>query len=209
VQSILVNGIEYRFFDHIYAASRCGKFLRYLKPHKPTSHPLGYLMLGRRRLAHRVVAICWLETRGGAKLVHHINHDKTDNRADNLMWVTPKEHMGDHHQDIPRGRNMSPEGKQRLRNLRLGSKTSEATKQKQREASLRIGSRPPPRPVGTKVSDAAKSRMSENSHNARGCVVNGVAYASFTKAGLALGEKRHTLRKRCFSQNFPNYRLSE
>lgn len=155
-----------------------------------------------------MVAMCWLEPREGATVVHHINHNKSDNRADNLMWLSQREHMADHHNGSSRGHSMSEQGKQRLRELRLGSKTSEATKQKQREAALRLGQRPPPRPVGTKLGPEAIARMRENSPNARACEIDGVAYASFNEAGKALGIKPHTLRKRCLSKGFPSYQLA-
>ena len=104
---------------------------------------------------------------------------------------------------------MTEEGKQRLRTLRLGTKASEETKQKQREASLRLGCKPPQRPVGTKMSDESRTRMSENSPNAQSCIVDGVSYASFNEAGKALGLKPHTLRKRCLSQGFPSFQLGK
>ena len=202
------GGIEYRFFDHIYAVSRCGKLLRKLEPYTPTHHPSGYVQAGKR-LVHRMVAACWIDRPDGANHVHHINHIKTDNRAENLEWVSAKTHMGERHEGISRGHSMSEMGKQRLRALRLGSKTSEATKQKQREASLRIGLKPPPRAKGSKVNELSIQRMRENSPNAVACEIEGVRYASFNEAGRALGAKPHTLRKRCLSPNFPSYRLGE
>lgn len=102
---------------------------------------------------------------------------------------------------------MSEAGRQRLRELRLGSKTSDATKEKQRIASLRVGSKPPPRLVGTKCTEEAIAKMRENSPNAMQCEVNGILYRSFSEAGRALGEKPHSLRKRCLSENFPSYRI--
>ena len=205
--STTFGGTEYRFFSHIYAVSACGMFLRKLAPYSPTLRPDGYLSVGGKRLAHRMVAALWCDRPEGAKHVHHINHDKQDNRAENLMWLTPGEHMRDHHPGGSRGHKMSEDGKARLRALRLGSKTSEATKQKQREASLRLGCRPPPRPKGTKMDDASRLKMSLNSPNARGCTVFGVVYGSFSIAGRALGQKPHTLRKRCLSDNFPDYKV--
>lgn len=104
---------------------------------------------------------------------------------------------------------MSEAGKQKLRELRLGSVTSEATKQKQREASLRLGCKPPPRPVGSKCSPEAIAKMRENSPRNTQCEVFGVVYASFSDAGRALGVKPHTLRQRCLSENFPDYKIRQ
>lgn len=202
----IIDGIEYRFYDHLYAVSRCGKVLRNMQPAMPIKRPDGYLSVGRRRLAHRMVAAVWLDKSDGANHVHHINHDKQDNRADNLEWLTPKLHHLKHPNHY-KGHSMSEAGKQRLRTLRLGSKTSDATKQKQREATVRNGRFPPPRPIGYKHSQESIEKMQLNGNNKVSCEILGIAYGSFSEAGRALGEKPHTLRKRCLSKNFPDHKL--
>jgi len=209
MQSVIFEGVEYRLYDHLYAVSRDGAVLRNLQPARLGKYPQGYLAAPRGRLVHRMVATCWCERPEGANHVHHINENKTDNRAENLEWMSQRDHNRERHFGVSRGHTMSEEGRARLRMLRLGSKTREATKQKQREASLRNGSRPPPRTRGSKVSALALQRMRENSPNAVACDIDGIRYASFNAAGKALGEKPHTLRKRCLSKNFPSYRLGE
>lgn len=206
MQSIKVEGTVYRFFDHLYAVSRSGKVLRKLVPYQPVLRPDGYIGIGKQKLLHRVVAMCWCDKPELANHVHHKNHNKADNRASNLEWITPQEHISSHHADSSRGHTMSEAGKQRLRELRLGSVSSEETKQKQREASIRLGSKPPMRPVGTKCSPEAIEQMRLNSPNAMQCEIFGITYLSFSEAGRALGEKPHTLRKRCLSKNFPDYK---
>lgn len=203
--NITIDGIVYRFFDHLYAVSRCGKVIRNLRPYTPTMRADGYVGIGRRRLMHRVVATCWCERPEGANHVHHKNHNKADNRASNLEWVTPKHHLGELHGG--RTYSMSDATKQKLREARSGSITSEATKAKQRAAAIRLGQRPPPRLVGTKCSPEAVAKMRDNSPNAMQCEVFGILYRSFSEAGRALGEKPHSLRKRCLSDNFPDYRI--
>lgn len=204
---ILHDGIEYRPFDHLYAVSKCGKVLhlKRFEEAKRNYRRDGYIEIGRQRLLHRMVATVWVERPEGARHVHHKNHDKRDNRASNLEWLAPKAHIDKHPEH---GRAPMPEsGRQKLRDYRLGRKTSEETKQKQREASLRLGIRPPAPIPGYKHSETALTRMRENSPNARGCEIDGVSYPSFNEAGRALGMKPHTLRKRCLSASFGTYRL--
>jgi len=207
MKSITIDGVTFRFFDHLYAVSKTGKVLRKLEPYAPIPAPHGYVYVGRQRLLHRMVATCWCDKPTGANHVHHKNHNKQDNRASNLEWVTPKQHMNDFHAGVSKGHSMSDAGKQKLRSLRLGSVTSEATKQKQREASIRLGCKPPPRQVGTKCSPEAIAKMRDRSPNAMQCEIFGITYASFSEAARALGEKPHSLRKRCLSKNFHDYKI--
>jgi hypothetical protein len=155
-----------------------------------------------------MVATCWCERPERATHVHHINHDKSDNRADNLEWVSPREHMAEKHEGAnSRGHTMSEEGKARLRAIRLGSQTSEETKAKQREAMLRQGIKPPPRQAGAVMDDDFKEKCRQNHGKNTACEVDGVVYRSFSEAARQRGEFKLTVRKRCLSINFPNYRI--
>lgn len=207
MQSTTLNGIEYRFYDHLYAVSRDGHILRKLEPFTPRMRQDGYLAAGRNRLVHRMVATCWVLGEPDKTSVHHKDGDKTNNHADNLEWVSPKKHMTDHHPDVVDrfARYERTEAhKQRLRELRIGAKTSEETKAKQREANLRLGIRPPVQ-YGRKMSESNKDRLREA--NQQPCEVDGIQYSSFKAAGEARGERPLTLRKRCLSPNFSNYRV--
>lgn len=202
--SATVDGIEYRFFDHLYAVSRCGKVLRKLQPYTPTVHNMGYLVLGRQRLMHRVVAACWLEGFDPLKQVHHINGDKTDNRAENLECLTPKEHFADRHAETNGRHSVSAETREKIRQARLGSVTSEETKAKQRAALL---GRKRPYIKRAAHSDESKQARSLTHHRNTRCSVFGVEYRSFAEAALATGIHRFTVRKRCLSENFPDFKI--
>ena len=202
--SIQVDGIKYRFFDHLYAVSRCGKALRKLQPYTPTIHNMGYLVLGRQRLMHRVVAACWLESFDPKKQVHHINGDKTDNRAENLECLTAQEHHGGRHADSHGHYIRTPETREKIRQARLGRVTSEETKAKQRAALL---GRKRPYIKRAAHSDESKQARSLTHHRNTKCSVFGVEYRSFAEAAKATGIHRFTVRKRCLSENFPDFRV--
>ena len=204
MHSIIADGIEYRFFDHIYAVSRCGKVLRKLQPYTPNKHNGGYLCLGRQRLMHRVVAACWLESFNPAKQVHHINGDKTDNRVENLECLTAKEHMGDRHAGLSGRYIRTPETREKIRQARLGTVTSDETKAKQRAALL--GRK---RPYFKRAPHTEESREQRSLTHVRNtaCSIDGVEYRSFAAAAKATGIHRFTVRKRCLSENFPNYKI--
>jgi hypothetical protein len=50
---------------------------------------------------HRIISITFIPNPENKKTVNHKNHDKTDNRVENLEWFTQKE-QNDHRRSIPK-----------------------------------------------------------------------------------------------------------
>ena len=178
--SIQIDGTEYRFFDHLYAVSRCGKILRNFSPYTPSIRNDGYLGIGRQRLMHRVVAICWIENPTNAKNVHHKNGDKSDNRADNLEWITQKEHA--FHHDKWGKYERTPESIAKFIASRTGVKDSAES-------------------AAVKRANLNKVRPSTV------CKFQGITYPSVASAARAAGVGGPTFRVRALSKNFPEYEI--
>lgn len=180
--SFTFENIEYRMFDHLYAVSRCGKVLRQFKPYAPTKRNDGYLSLGRQRLMHRVVATCWVKNPTNATWVHHIDENKANNHADNLVWTTPHKHITEHHKGFSGNYIRTEEIRRKIAIGRAGFKDTEATRLKKAEILAAV---------------CPKTQ----------CKFQGVTYPSVAAGGRAAGIHPTTFRQRCGSKNFPDYEL--
>jgi len=177
------EGLEYRVFDALYAVSRDGKVLRKFKPYKPAMRTDGYLKCGGYgRLLHRMIAILWVNNPDGGKVVHHINGNKTDNRADNLEWLSQSEHAKSHCPNDFGNYVRSETTRQKLRLFRTGFKDMPEIAARKRAI---LDANCPKRP----------------------CEIDGVFYRSIRQASIILNIHISTVRQRCLSKHFPNYKL--
>ena len=71
-----------------------------------------------KKLVHRMVAMCYLDNPLNLPEVNHKNKIKTDNRVENLEWVSREQNMSHRNQDLEIQQKMKENGK-RLAELNL------------------------------------------------------------------------------------------
>ena len=92
------TGIPVKGYENLYEVSNLGRVSNYRKVLKTYTLNSGYLAMklvkdgGRKSvLLHRLVAEHFIPNPENKLEVNHINGDKTDNRVENLEWVTSSE----------------------------------------------------------------------------------------------------------------------
>lgn len=90
---------------------------------------------GKKRLfrVHRLVAIMFIPNTYNKPHIDHINCDPSDNRTENLRWVTPTENMNNpltlkHNSESHMGKLLSEKAKQKMSKSRGGGNNPRAKK---------------------------------------------------------------------------------
>lgn len=101
---------------------------------KPRPNKYGYLTVclkknskGKTFPIHKLVALAFIENVSGKTCIDHINGNRTDNRVENLRWVTIKENQN------------NPITKKRLSECKIGAKHHFYGKRLSKEHSQKIG----------------------------------------------------------------------
>ena len=92
---VSVRGEIFKRYPKSRTAGERNDYYEYVQPNTSGS---GYLQVGvpKRKdivLVHRIVAETFIDNPRGCREVDHINHDKQDNRVENLRWVTREENQ--------------------------------------------------------------------------------------------------------------------
>lgn len=100
--STKINWVTIPGYENAYATNASGDFLSIgravLKPYKTKS---GYLTVclyskdgkSKTTLCHRLIALVFIPNPENKPYINHKNSIRTDNRVENLEWVTPRENI--------------------------------------------------------------------------------------------------------------------
>ena len=128
-----------RHGHRVYEVSNLGRVKLNGEIIKPKSNGMYYWICGH--YLHKIVAELFIPNPENKPEIDHINGNKSDNRVENLRWVTHSENMNntitrEHISKSLTYKRLSDETKQKISAARKGKPHSEETKQKIREGNL-------------------------------------------------------------------------
>ncbi|OQS42318.1 HNH endonuclease [Chromobacterium haemolyticum] len=107
------NTGEIRSLDRMVSLGRCGKqrFQKGATLKQWAAKNTGYMQVdlsGKRMLVHRIVAMAFCDGFNEGLEVNHKNGIRSDNRSDNLEWVTPSENLKHSFEKLDRNKHVTP-----------------------------------------------------------------------------------------------------
>lgn len=126
----------------------------------------GYFKMGRIFI-HRAVAELFVPNPENKSCVDHINTIRTDNRADNLRWVTQKENCNNSQSKInykraQTGKRLSEETKKRVSESNKGKHSSPKSEETKRKISNSLKGRKISEETKIKIRETMKKRYSSS-----------------------------------------------